>query len=465
MADDDTITLRLVPRGRGAVPDDAFERAPAETLSRVVDPSGDAARAGMAALMARGIAARTTPLNRVTATLSERQFREMFSGATVERQPMASEKGIVAAAERVLVDDMTLPPALRQEFLFAYVPRPVEYFAPRAIPPHEDIYHLRLADVAMALNAPRCHLSGWTGQGVRVAMADSGFFLHPYYLRSGFRLIPTDSPGSGPADEDSSGHGTGEAANVFAVAPQCRVYGVKHGSSAASTLETCIGLRPDVMTNSWGYDLDRGTRAELRRIDRSFFNEMVDIESVLETALERDIVVLFSAGNGHRAFPGSHPDVISVGGVTLNEDGSLEASDYASSFESQLYPGRETPDVCGIVGRAGRRPQSAHIALPVPPDSNLDGENFASDATGTGWGLFSGTSAACPQVAGVCALVKQIDPNLSGAQVRQVLEARAIDVTKGESALGDEAGEGEDRATGAGLVDALRACGFVIGVS
>ncbi len=462
---DKKVTVRFVPRGRSSITPEMLDSAPAETLSKAIDPTHANAKKGWMTLTSQGIACEHTPLNRLTADMTESAFKEMFSGTKLEMQSMSSERGILAAGERHSADAMVLPDAIKDDFLFAYIPRPVEYFSPLAIPPHEDIYHLRLSSVAMALNAPRCHLSGWNGEGVRVAMADSGFWLHPYYVRSGFRLIPTSSPGSGPPDEDSSGHGTGEAANVFAIAPQCRLYGVKHGSSAASTLETCIAQKPDVMTNSWGYDIDDVSREKLKTNDPSMFNEVVDVESVLGTAIDQNIVVLFSAGNGHRAFPGSHPDVIAVGGVTLNEDGSLEASNYASSFSSKLFPGRDSPDLCGIVGRSGTKPQSAHIALPVPPDSNLDGDNFASGAKETGWGIFSGTSAACPQVAGVCALIKQIDPRLSPAQVRQILEARSIDISKGKTALGDKAKQGDDRATGAGLVDALRACGYVVGVA
>lgn len=74
-------------------------------------------------------------------------------------------------------------------------------------------------------------------------------------------------------------------------------------------------------------------------------------------------MVIFSAGNGHLAFPACIPDVIAVGGVTVQADGILKASSYASSFRSQLYPGRQVPDVCGIVGESSASPPlKGHIA-------------------------------------------------------------------------------------------------------
>jgi serine protease AprX len=71
-----------------------------------------------------------------------------------------------------------------------------------------------------------------------------------------------------------------------------------------------------------------------------------------------------------------------------------------------------------------------------------------------GWGIFSGTSAACPQVAGVVALLLQKDPNLTPAEVKDILKQSATDVTAGHSYMGDSAGPGPDAATGTGFVNA-----------
>ncbi|MBO9451054.1 S8 family serine peptidase [Tropicibacter sp. R16_0] len=461
-------TVRLVPRSSQRVTFSDYVSMPQERLSGSVAPERRSMNKAIKAFDDRAIPQEASPLKRLDVQLDEQEMADMFGDVAMEQHPTrASDDRSVSLNETFNrpAAALNVPEALQDSIAFAYVPRPVEFFAPLPFPPIENIYHLRLSDVRLALNAARCHMNGWTGKGVRVAMADTGFMLHPYYVRSGLKLIPTASPGSGPADIDHSGHGTGEAGNIFAVAPDCTVFGVKHGSSAAGTLETCIDQNPDVMTNSWGYNIDRMTKDELRINDPNMFFEVMDVEAVINDAIQRNIAVLFSAGNGHRAFPASHPDVISVGGVTLNEDGSIEASNYASSFRSLLYPGQNIPDFCGLVGRSEMSPQSAHIMLPVPPDSELDGENFPSGLSQSGWGIFSGTSAACPQTAGLVALLKQISKGLSPAQIRQVLNARSVDVTEGTTATGDTAAPGHDLATGAGLVDALRACGFAVGTS
>lgn len=462
-----TVNVRFVPRSSAASLGFEFLAAvPAQQAAEMVDPAKREMERARNALTERGVGVEATPLNRLVTSMSEAEFRSVFDTAIKRtRTSPSKEKRSVAQNETFWkpADILPVPEALQASVAFAYVARPVEYHAVQHLPPHENIYHLRLSDVALALNATRCHQKGQTGKGVKVAMADSGFLLHPFYIRSGFSLLPTQSPGSGPADVDTSGHGTGEAANIFAIAPGCTVFGVKQGSSAAGTLETCIDQGPAVMSNSWGWDIDNQSRDQLRQADPNMHAELIDLESVVRRATDRNICVVFSAGNGHLAFPACLPDVIAAGGVTVKPDGSLVASSYASGFVSQLFPGRQVPDICGVVGEAGTAPLKGHIMLPVPPTSRLDGENFPSRTRGSGWGIFSGTSAACPQVAGLVALIKQINSSLTTSQIRQVLQARAVDITSGRTATGETAVEGNDVATGAGLVDALRACGFVEG--
>ncbi|NEO67116.1 MAG: S8 family serine peptidase, partial [Moorea sp. SIO4G2] len=240
-------------------------------------------------------------------------------------------------------------------------------------------------------------------------------------------------------------------------APDIDFIGVKMGSNPTLAFKMASDLHPAVMNNSWGFSIPEGPLP----------NYLKPLEAaVIEAVKERGITVCFSAGNGHYGFPGQMPEVISVGGVYAHDtvegnDFRLEASDYASSFDSQIYPGRHVPDVCGLVGM---RPSAAYIMLPVEPgdeiDQGLGGGKYPNQdetATDDGWAVISGTSAASPQVAGVCALLKQVQPGLSPSLIKQILRASARDVKLGKSAHGQPAGEGHDGATGAGLVDSYAA--------
>src|SRR5207249_3135224 len=143
----------------------------------------------------------------------------------------------------------------------------------------------------------------------------------------------------------------------------------------------------------------------------------------------------------------------------------MQASDYASAFESKIYSGRHVPDFCGLVGLL---PHASYIMLPIPPGCDIDRETSADGDETTpsdGWGVFSGTSAAAPQLAGVCALLLEKNPNLRASDIKAILRRTARDVLVGHAnpASSDDlqsplqASPGDDGATGAGLVDAFAA--------
>ena len=459
------LTVRFVPRSGTQVPRREFFGRARSAGIQTLAPAATSAAAAMQGLAARGLPAQRTLRDRLETKLTVNQIQKHFGVDFAEHKVpskvrLANNKTTYIAPKT----ELQVPDDLKDQIEFAYVPRPVQFYVdpPSYIPPQESVYHLTIDDVRTALEAGRCHRRGWTGAGIKVAMADTGFYLHPYFIRNGYSLIPTASPGSGDPSIDLVGHGTGESANIFAMAPDCTVYGVKQGSTAASTLETCIDLKPHIMTNSWGWSVDTQSKTQLKASDPNFYNELVDIETVLLEAVEAGITVFFSGGNGHFSFPACMKEVIAVGGTTVLADGSLEASSYASSFTSTLYAGRKVPDFCGIVGRNAAKPMPGHIMLPVPIGCELDGENF-SGTKKKGWGIFSGTSAASPQAAGIAALVLGIDKSLKPAQVRSVLQNTATDVTTGKTAMGTAAKKGKDDATGSGLMHAFHACESVAG--
>ncbi len=344
---------------------------------------------------------------------------------------------------------------------------PRYYFAPSMFAPLKAYWHLRLpGDVSLACNADRAHRGGITGKGIKVAMVDSGHYKHPYFVGRGYNIAPVVlGPGAANPLKDEVGHGTGESANIFAVAPDVSFMPVKMNFvNTVAAFNAAVGLKPDIITCSWGSSVKNGP---LDASDQA-------LAAAIAAAVAAGIVVIFSAGNGHYGFPGQHPNVISAGGVYMKPDETLQASDYASGFMSNIYPNRRVPDLCGLVGM---KPKAIYLMLPVEPGDSIDATpwnapppaqgiqggihpNGDETTANDGWGAFSGTSAAAPQLAGAAALVKQACPKLTPAEVRDVLMKTARDVTKGKcnSATGaNPATVGPDTATGYGLVDAQKA--------
>jgi subtilisin family serine protease len=405
-------------------------------------------------------------LQESTTTISFSGPRRLFQDAfnvELQRETMevtgGTEVEFFAPPEEPLQRVLEAPGDLSNLTEGAAIARPAELYE-SALPPlaaiHPSAYRYLFVpdEVAVILRATRTHRAATiTGLNVVVAMVDTGHYSHPFFNQHGYRILSTLlGPGASDPAVDTNGHGTGESANIFAAAPDARLLPVKMAVDPTGAFNAAVNAspKPQVITNSWGYDIDHP--------NESLPPALKPLEAAVANAVANGIVVCFAAGNGQRAWPGSHPDVISVGGVHVNyPDLTLEASSYASSFDSTFYPGRHSPDLCGLTGRrvtidgAIRAPS---LMLPVQPGSSLDGITPSTGANNDGWGLFSGTSAACPQVAGVVALILAKNPTLKPADVKKRLVDSARDVTTGTSAMGQAAGPGPDAATGAGLVDA-----------
>ena len=353
---------------------------------------------------------------------------------------------------------------------------------PSLIPPQIDYHHLRVpGDVTLLCNATKVHRAGTTGKGVKVAMIDSGFAHgHPYFQKQGYNTATVLAPGATDTHLDGNGHGTGESANLLAIAPDCNFIGVKldnendarNGASILEGFQEAISHNPDVISVSLGFDLCPTDPQTGQRLSNDHLtalpNSLKALEAEIQAAVADGTVVVFSAGNGHVAFPGMMPGVISAGGVYVAQNGAMQASDYASAFSSKIYPGRKVPDFCGLVGLASN--SADYIMLPIQSGCVIDTNNAQHDGTGPtdGWGVFSGTSAAAPQLAGICALLLQKNPGLTPTQVKQALRLTALDVINGnanpasnENNGGMPAAPGPDSATGSGLVDAFSAWNMV----
>ena len=416
---------------------------------------------------------KTGPGNNVTfsvqgdRSLFEKVFGQKLVVKRVNILESISEDGVFVPHYFTESEDKILkPPADLADVIEGIsLPTPHQYME-SALPPSVGYHHLDVpADVSMLLNADKAHRLGITGACIRVAMVDSGQYLHPFFTSRGYNVDPVvlspDSAASNPLD-DLIGHGTMESANIFAAAPDARLIPIKTNlQDTAAAFTTALNQNPDIITNSWGRSLSTPPYNALPP-------EELPLAAAIAEAINRGIIVCFSAGNGHIAWPAMHPDVIAVGGVFADENGDLQASDYASSFTTPIFPHRNVPDVCGLVGM---RPAGIYIMLPGQPGCDIDtifaGAAFPNrdeTAPDDGWACLSGTSASSPQIAGICALLRQLCKDLTSPQARQILMSTARDIITGNTHPSADqppglhsAVPGVDLATGHGLADAAAA--------
>lgn len=351
-------------------------------------------------------------------------------------------------------------------------PRILQGIFPTPIPPSVDRFHLRVPDdVALGLNAIAAHRDGHTGSGVIVAMVDSGQYAHPFFAGHKYQVRPTISvvPGASPS-KDPVGHGTGESANIFAVAPSAELQAVRASNNQGALVGAIAGFlrakqgNPAILTNSWGGDGPYPPPGPPDTFEIMWALEIVD-------AIDQGIFVVFSAGNGSFTIEPQVPGVFAAGGVYMQQNLGLRASNYTSGYPSPWFNGVNVPDASGLVGLL---PRAKYIMLPIPPGSEIDrslsqpdGQTDPdTDGTGgnDGWALFSGTSAAAPQIAGAAAVLLSAKPGLTPAQVTEALKVTAVDVRTGRChpRFNNRARIGRDDATGHGLVDVSAAVAYAL---
>jgi serine protease AprX len=341
---------------------------------------------------------------------------------------------------------------------------------------------------------------GVTGKGVTVGIIDSGIFAnHPGFgdrvvegLNFEFSelkdsgIVPTDQwdayaeSTGGSALQDEVGHGTHVAGTVggdgsgattdrdlAGVAPEAKFVSLKIASAANGVVED-IGFEENAMAaidylirhpdlgvkltnNSWGLleEEPSSIPGTGEPTDFDAANAMVD------KATAEGITMVFSAGNDGpepgsiNLDPGGTPSAITVAAAckgTEEGQGGSCAAGKITDFSSRGTADGDGPQV--DVSAPGDQ-----ILAPVSP-SVLKALDECADSGEVLYYCISGTSMASPHVAGVVALMQEINPGLLPAEAEECLEKTADDMLA----------PGVDIHSGHGMVDtkaALR-CAYSI---
>jgi len=292
-------------------------------------------------------------------------------------------------------------------------------------------------------NAPEAWAISTGSSNIVVAVIDDGVENHED-LNDGSgnsRLIGGFTPvNNGNGLPNSSGaHGQACAGIVAAshnslgvrgLAPQVRLLSVNIFEGGETTQDIADAITwaknngADVLSNSWGYTSCTASFANIN-------NALADATNNGRSG--KGCVIVFASGNGYKScvdYPANNSNVIAVG--AFGNDGIK--SDY-SNAGSDLDLAAPSNDISqfGFLTGAGVR--------------TIDRMGGAGYSSGNYTNSFGGTSAACPVVAGVAALVLSVDPSLTHSQVKNTLYNTAIDM--GASGFDNNYGHGRVNAFGA----------------
>ncbi len=317
------------------------------------------------------------------------------------------------------------------------------------------------------INAPDVWAMGYEGQGIIVSIVDTGVNYNHIDMHNqmwhdtaagyhyGWDFADNDDD---PMDE--SGHGThcagsvgsnGNAGTSCGVAPQATLMAVRVGTTFGDeqdvwdAFEFSVTNGAHVISTSLGWPQSQNPIRETWREAE---------ESILAAGVIHSIAAGNEAGNpatyGDIRTPGDcpppwlHPDQTTTGGLSATVTvGSTTSSDDLSSFSSLGYStwkfdapwndyadtspdiGLIDPDICG-------------------PGSDIVSCSYSNPA---GYTTMSGTSMATPHLAGCMALLLDVNPYLTPAQVDSILEVTSVDL----------GATGKDNLYGAGRVDVYQA--------
>lgn len=319
---------------------------------------------------------------------------------------------------------------------------------------------------------------------VKVAVIDEGVTSnHPdlpnsrqhRYMGSNFAAIFDGTDADDPSPVGNGNHGNACAGIIAAshneegiagIAPECMImpirvpFGSYPSNIYADAIEFAVDNGADVISNSWGYSSS----------NPNLFPVIVNMIRYATTQGRngKGCIVTFSAGNtanrilgktGYVNFPASClNDTMMVVGASdrnnhvanysPNSDRMNIVAPSHKAYPSQI-PGEDFEVwTIDIPNDEGYNPSA--VSGEVLPDF---GVNYMSYT-----GRFGGTSAACPQVAGVSALILSLRPELTAIEVKNIIESttKKIGGTQYNNNINHPNGTWNNE-MGYGLVDAYAA--------
>lgn len=267
---------------------------------------------------------------------------------------------------------------------------------------------------------------GWayaTGsKTVKVGILDSGMDLTHPDLQPNLWINPNEIPNNG-IDDDGNGYVDDVHGWDFAYDDASPQDDHGHGSHCAGTLGAAGNNGIGITGVAWNVSL----------IPLKFLNSSgngFNSDAIEALAYATDIgVTLTSNSWGGDEFSQLMMDTIEE----ANQAGILmiaaSGNDGLHMEMYSQYPGGYTNENIITVGATTRFDEMADFSNygPVSVDLAAPGHEIYSAAVGGGYRFDSGTSMACPHVAGACAVLKAFKPELTGPEIRHLI-LKSVDV-------------------------------------
>lgn len=316
------------------------------------------------------------------------------------------------------------------------------------------------------INAPEAWEITKGNNSIVVAILDQGVRYNPDLLGANVMRLNGSNFGNGDRDDSysrlSECHGDAIAGIIAAqhnnegiagIAPNCKIMPVRFSSntdmaSMALAISFAKNNGADIISNSWGYDSN----------DPNLSPAILDaIEDATTTGRNgKGCVVLFAAGNsarhlssddGYIGFPANNRIVglITVGASDRNDvQANYSPTSHDSCFIDIVAPSSRTvpsmaqncdyPNESGDLWTTDIHDYMFSCGYNPTTESMWNCNGYPTLGTylpnsGTNYeyytGFFGGTSAACPQVAAVAALILSVDPDLTQQEVSEILMSTA----------------------------------------
>ncbi|MDW5594165.1 S8 family serine peptidase [Conexibacter stalactiti] len=295
------------------------------------------------------------------------------------------------------------------------------------------------------------------GEQALVGVIDTGVDAsHPDLAPKIAHLVDQQTTISyGPAGTDDDGHGT----HVASLA--CAATGNGIGIAGAGHDCRLVIEKTDLTDGSIAAAIVDATDRGVHAINMSFGDDgsrpaSVAIRRALQYAAERDVVLVAAAADEPVREQGDPSNVLQPTGSGPDIEAGIGLSVTAATYDGERAPfagygSQISLAAYGTTGGPGSAPPGIVGAFPLAPtrfERAARPCNCRTSIAGDSrYGYLAGTSMAAPQVAATAALVRALNPDLSGRAVVRLLKRTA---ERGP-------GRGWNRELGWGVLDAERA--------